>query len=100
FKQLGYKFSSVLTITAPELDSMPLGGVVFKGLEAHRLGAQIQDRKTIYWIGDGVKYPYPNLDVYNSWNLRNNFSTVLPANSADSSIPVGSSIPKRLICGR
>jgi hypothetical protein len=58
----------------------------------------INEKGTVYWVGtDGQLHGYPSLAVYNTWHHDNDFSRVVPANSADLSLPVGSlEIPRVL----
>lgn len=37
----------------------------------------------------GQRHAYPSLQVYNSWNKDNDFSSVAPANPNDLNLPVG-----------
>jgi hypothetical protein len=90
FTKLGYKFSSVLLVTTPELNLLGTASPLTDYTAAHLPGANIIYKGTIYWVGtDGQKHPYPSLTVYNSWNLKNDFSRVVPANTADIALPVG-----------
>ncbi len=97
FSALGFKFSSVLVVTAPELDGMSLGETLSQGTARHKAGINISDNGTIYYLTDTQRLPYPSLDVYNSWNADNDFSAVVPANSADREIPVGENVTKRIV---
>lgn len=96
FLGLGFKFSSVLVVTDPELQALSRGSDLNDSSSAHLPGTDININGTIYWIdGAGVKRPYPSLEVYNSWHINNDFSNVVPANSADLVLPVGSSVTSR-----
>jgi hypothetical protein len=97
FKALGFKFSSVLLVTNPELQALPLGADISNASAAHMDGFNISYQGTIYWISGRVRYPYPSVAVYNSWNLQNDFSKVIPANKADLNLPVGLPIPARVV---
>jgi hypothetical protein len=95
FTALGYKFSSVLTVTNPELQALPEGNNLSNTAAAHLDGTDIFYQGTIYWISGGVRYPYPSLVVYNSWHIVNDFSGVVPANAQDLHLPVGSPVLPR-----
>jgi hypothetical protein len=99
FLALGFKFSSVLVVTAPELDALPMGDVIASGSSRHLRGVNVSSSGTVLFMDDNSRSPYPSLAVYNSWNLQNNFSTVVPANSADLALPVGPNITARSSCG-
>jgi len=52
----------------------------------------------IYWVGhDNQLHGYPSLATYNSWHLDNDFSRVVPANTADLALPVGSVAEMRTV---
>jgi len=99
FTALGFKFSSVLTITDPELQALPLSAVLISDpASAHLPGVDINFQGTIYKIGlDNQRHPYPSLSVYNSWHRDNNFSSVVRANAADLSLTVGEAIASRAV---
>ena len=97
FTALGFKFGSVLVVTAPELNKLPVSGLLDNPTERHKAGSQINHQGTIYWLSEGFRHPYPSLAVYNSWNLDNDFSSVVPANNADLALPVGSIITFRAL---
>jgi hypothetical protein len=94
FLASGFKWSSVLVVTAPELNALPLGAIISRHLQ----GVNITSGGTVYYLGDSFRYPYPSLAVYNSWNLANDFSTIVPANGADLTIPVGPNVTARTSC--
>ncbi len=100
FSGLGFKFSSVLTVTAPELDRMTLGPVINNATAAHTNGLSVSDGGTVYYIYGGARLPYPSLAVYNSWNKDNDFTAVVPANDADRQLPVGNYVAMRNMCVR
>jgi hypothetical protein len=90
FTALGYKFSSVLTVTTPELDQLSVAPPITSGTQAHPVGTNVLLNRTVYYIGsDNALHPYPSLAVYNSWNIPNDFSTVVQANAADQALPIG-----------
>lgn len=95
FTALGFKFSSVLTVTTPELERLPVGDVLSDFNLPHPDGLNINEDGTIYWIDNQIKHGYPSLAVYNSWNKDNNFSTVVAANEADRRLPVGEVVKLR-----
>jgi hypothetical protein len=90
FSKLGYKFSSVVVVTTPELDQLLVANPISDATQPHLPGTNIISKGTIYWIGeDYTLHPYPSLVVYNSWNIPNDFSKVVLANAADLALPVG-----------
>ena len=97
FTALGFKFTSVLVVTNPELQALPKGDNVSNSALAHWDGVNINDHGTIYWINNQTKYPYPSLAVYNSWNIDNNFTRVVTANAADGVLPVGQAVTTRVV---
>ena len=97
FTSLGFKFSSVLLVTDPELQALPKGADISNPLSAHPDGLDIDDRGTVYWVSGGIKHPYPSLDVYNSWHIDNDFSKVVPANAADRNSPSGDIVTARVL---
>jgi fibronectin type 3 domain-containing protein len=100
FTALGFTFSQVLVVTTPELNKQGKGDNVSDSSKPHSPGINVKDVKTntIYWIDyNYIKHPYPNLSIYNSWNVPNDFSRVLPANAADRALPVGDAIIERIL---
>ncbi len=97
FSQLGFKFSSVLVVTNPELQALPLATNLDNGTAAHLAGLDILRNGTVYWLGSGQLYGYPSLDVYNSWHIPNDFSAVVPANDADMALPAGGTVSARIL---
>jgi hypothetical protein len=95
FAGLGYSFASVRTVTAPELDSLPLGITVSSATSQHFQGTDVSSGGTVYWLDDTSRHPYTSSSVYNSWHIAGNFSTVVPANSADLTLPVAASVVPR-----
>lgn len=98
FTSLGFKFSSVLVVTNPELQALPRATNLADGTAAHLPGLDINRNGTVYWIGnDNQLHGYPSLDVYNSWHLPNDFTRVVPANANDMSMQVGGLITARVL---
>ena len=98
FTDLGHKFSSVLVVTDPEMQSLPKASNLDSSDQPHLPGMDINRNGTVYWVGqDNMLHPYPSIKVYNSWHVQNDFSRVVSANSADSSLPVGSMIGERVV---
>ncbi len=96
FTGLGFKFSSVLVVTNPELQALVKSTDLSSTDEAHLPGTDINIQGTIYWIDyDNTKRAYPSLSIYNSWHIDNDFSTVVPANDADLSLVTGPVVPNR-----
>jgi hypothetical protein len=98
FTALGYKFTSVLTIPAPQLDPLAAGSLISDPSARHMRGSDVNDHGTLYFSGDSARNPYPSVAVYNTWNLHNDFSRVVPANAADLSLPVGPVVTPRSSC--
>jgi hypothetical protein len=97
FTSLGFKFTSVLIVTNPELQILPKADNLSDPAAAHLDGLDINDHGTVYWISGGFKYPYPSLAVYNSWHVKNDFTRVVPANSADGTLQTGTEVPMRVV---
>ena len=99
FKALGFRFGSVLTVTNPELQSLPIAtSLLNDGAAQHLPGADIVSNGTVYWIGyDDYLHPYPSPAIYNSWHIPNDFSTVIPANNTDLELPVGNPVEARQV---
>lgn len=97
FTALGFRFASVLTVTAPELAKLSVGSVVQSTASAHPDGLDIIDGKTIYWLSGGKRHPYPSMAVYNTWHKDNDMSQVVPANAADRALPVGEPVVARVV---
>ena len=98
FLALGFKFSSVLVVTNPELQALPKATNLSSGTAQHLPGLDINKNGTIYWVGtDNQLHPYPSLQDYNSWHIPNDFSRVVPANAADLALPVGSAVVGRVV---
>ena len=98
FHGLGYSFSSVLTIPAPQLNGLPDGSLIANAKAHHLQGATVNDHGAIYYLGQSERAPYPSVAVFNTWNLRNDFSRVLPTNAADLALPIGPVVPPRPSC--
>jgi len=98
FLALGFKFSSVLIVTNPELQSLPKADNLADTATLHSQGVDVNIKGAIYWIGDvGQRHLYPSLSIYNTWHLHNDFSKVVPANPADLQLPIGSPVPPRVL---
>ncbi|MCL5436198.1 MAG: Ig-like domain-containing protein [Patescibacteria group bacterium] len=91
----GFKWGNVLTVSAEVLDSLPAGSNLFDPSAAHLDGIYVNAGGTIYKIAQGTRRGIPSMDVYNSWNVDNDFSQVVPANAADLALPVGSNLERR-----
>ena len=88
----------MLTVTNPELQSLPQSQDLNSSTQAHLAGTDIDKNSTVYWIGyDNMLHGYPSLDIYNSWHIKNDFSAVVPANSADMSLPMGGFVGGRVV---
>jgi len=94
---LGFSFKSVLIVTNPELQSLPRSANIDNGEAKHLPGLDINQNGTVYWIGqDSQLHAYPSLSVYNSWHVENDFSRVVPSNTADSQAPIGGMVGARI----
>ena len=98
FRGLGYSFSSVLTIPASQLNGLPDGSLIANAKAHHLQGATVNDHGAIYYLGQSERSPYPSVAVFNTWNLHNDFSSVLPANAADLALPIGPVVLPRPSC--
>lgn len=97
FLGLGFKFSSVLLVTNPELQALGRGADLNNASAAHLPGLDININGTVYWIdSNSQKHPYPSLEVYNSWHKDGDFSTVVPANANDMGLTTGSNVVMRV----
>jgi hypothetical protein len=98
FLALGFKFSSVLLVTNPELQQLAKAENISNSNQAHLPGSDISINGQIDWVGyDNQLHPYPNLAIYNSWHITGDFSTVLIGNDQDKTIPVGSVVSVRVV---
>ncbi|MDE2312345.1 MAG: hypothetical protein KGJ93_04655, partial [Patescibacteria group bacterium] len=98
FSALGFKWSSVQTVTNPEMQALPKASLLNDGSAAHLPGLDVNDHGTIYWIaGDFSRQAYPSLDVYNSWHRSGDFSWVVPANQADQALVVKGMVTPRVL---
>src|SRR5262249_21410573 len=96
FVGLGFSFNFVLTVTANELDSMQQGEILSDSARAHFPGVYINQDGTIYRIGDdGKKWGIASSTVGNSVYSDNDYSRVVPANSADRYLPIGLTLTQR-----
>lgn len=97
FLGLGFKFTSVLVVTDPEMQSLPRSANLDNSSSSHFPGLDINKTGTVYWLGqDNQLHAYPSITVYNSWHVVNDFSRIVPANAADLSIPVGGMVGNRV----
>jgi hypothetical protein len=98
FATLGFKFSSLLVVTNPELQALPKSSNLDNPAAAHLSGLDINKNGTVYWLGsDRQLHGYPSLAVYNSWRIPGDFSRVVPANDADMALPMGNMVEPRAL---
>ncbi len=97
FLSLGYKFSSVLLVTDPELQKLPKGIVFTDPTKAHFDGTDVNIDGTVYLIKNQTLYGYPSLKVYNSWHIPGDITKIVKANSADRQLPKGSIVELRVV---
>lgn len=96
FTGLGFKFSSVLIVTNPELQALAKANDLNDSKATHLPGTDINMSGTVYWIdGNMQKHAYPSLEVYNTWHRDGDFTTVVPANANDSNLTTGSNVSAR-----
>jgi hypothetical protein len=98
FRSLGFKTASVLTVPAAQLDALPDGTAISDKTAGHLPGVNVSSKGTVYLLGDTARLPYPSLAVFNTWNLRGDFSRVVPANAADLALPLGPPVTPRPSC--
>lgn len=96
FLGLGFKFSSVLVVTDPELQILPRAKNLDDATAAHLPGLDIIKNGTVYYVGGDMKiHGYPSQTTYNSWHIPNDFSRVVPANDADFALGQGDLVEAR-----
>ncbi len=96
FTGLGFKFTSVLVVTNPELQALSRATDLNNATAAHLPGTDINMNGTVYWIdGNSQKHAYPSREIYNSWHKDDDFSTVVPANSNDNNLTTGNNVTMR-----
>jgi hypothetical protein len=87
---LGFSFARVLEVLVNELVALPEGPLINNADAAHGPGVYVLIDGTVYRINDqGQKQGVPSIEVWNSLNIDNNFSGVVPGNDADRLLPVG-----------
>ena len=97
FTGLGFKFSSVLLVTDPELQALPKADNLSNPSSAHLPETDVNINGTIYWIGPSLtKHAYTSAVIYNSWHKDNDFTTVVPANQNDLNLTTGTAVPFRV----
>lgn len=95
FVQYGYKANMIWSISNLNLNDYTISSAI-TNLERHVDGTEVVQNGTVYYIDSGVLHPYPNLEIYNSWHTYDNdFSRVVPANTYDNALPIGSFQVKR-----
>ena len=83
FTSMGYGRSH---ISIQNTSSIPLGEGIFTA-QRHPRGSVVLDNGTIYFLGNDIRYPFPNPEVFFSWG--HTFAQVVAANAIDLDIPVG-----------
>lgn len=90
FKSYGYQLKNVPTLQSGDIpESTP---ILVKGLR-HPRGSLVSSRGTVYFIGEGSRYPFPSRQVFFSWG--HGFHKVVPANTEDLKLSVGSLVEAR-----
>ncbi len=97
FRAWGFKFSFIVIVSDPELSALPPGEVISDPKSRHLPGVNVDFSGTIYFLGQCARHPYPSLNVYNSWNLKDDFGKVVRANAADLALPLGRVVEARIV---
>jgi hypothetical protein len=98
FRGLGFKTTSVLTVRTAQLSALVEGDAISSKSAGHLPGVNVSSKGTVYLMGEGARLPYPSLAVFNTWNPRDDFSRVVPANAADLLLPIGPAVTARTNC--
>lgn len=91
FQALGYRLSDVVPANT---SGIVLGSGVFTAQQRHSRGVLVNINGTIYFMGTDYRYPFPSEAVLKSWG--NNFREVVPGNSYDEAVPLGSVITTKI----
>jgi hypothetical protein len=95
FTGQGFAWGNVREVAAEVLDPLPVGANLTDPAARHLAGVYVKDGQTIYKMESTGRRGIANLDVYNTWNVDNDFSRVVPANDADRAVSVGDNLPAR-----
>jgi len=91
FKGLGYSFAGLPVIN---LADYPVGDPIASSTAAHPEGALVLDNTGTVWsILNGQRDGFESITVFNTYGFT--FDRVVPANSADMALPVGSLVKLR-----
>lgn len=96
FLGLGFAWSNVREIAGSVLDALGVGSPLASATARHLAGVFVKDGQTIYRMEDLFRRGIPSMEVYNSWNIDNDFSALVPINAADIAVPVGTNLETRL----
>ncbi|MDP2933531.1 MAG: Ig-like domain-containing protein, partial [bacterium] len=91
----GFAWGNVRTVSAEVLDSLTRAGNLSDANARHMAGVYITTAGTVYRMGQNTRLGIPSMEAYNSWNVDNDFSQVVPANAADLALPVGANLEIR-----
>ncbi len=86
FSGLGFSLKNVQTLS--DLSYIPSGDPITTSQMRHTRGVKVSSKGTVYYMGVDLRYPYPSIQVYKSWN-SDNFKTVVNANSYDLAVQEG-----------
>lgn len=95
FLGLGFSWQNVREVAGPVLDALGQASPLGSASSRHLSGVFVNASGTIYRMEDNLRRGIPSLEVFNSWNIDNDFSAVAPANAADLAVPVGTNLDVR-----
>jgi hypothetical protein len=91
FNSLGYNFNQVVKM---DTSSYQLGSTIDTNTTVHPDGSLVLDnQKTVWWLQNGQRNGFPSADVFYSYGLT--FESIVPANSSDLALPIGSVMQSR-----
>lgn len=90
FSGLGYSFTDLLEI---DLTDYEVGEVIDDANEAHPEGALVLDNGTVWWVLGNQRQGFESEAVFNTYGFT--FTSLVKANSADMSLPIGPAIKFR-----
>lgn len=91
----GFAWKNVREVAAEVLDPLPKAGNLTDGAARHQTGVYVSYNSTIYKMGANGRLGIPSTEVYNSWNVDNDYSQVVPANTADLAAPLAGNLTAR-----
>lgn len=90
FTGLGYTFKNLALV---DLKDYPAGPAISTNSETHPDGALVLENKTVWWIRNGQRQAFESAAVFNTYGF--DFQKIVPANTADLALPVGSAVKFR-----